>query len=111
MTDFAGMLAAIVVGQSVTATAGHTAADCAGVPAAIAGAANALSPATSAAVGAHSVSVGIAAAVGAGCLGMANLRLQRGDVQGAVLWSDLASDGTTGNEGFSGCAGADRAGW
>jgi len=37
------------------------------------------------------ISAGIATAAAAGCLGMADRRLQRGEVQGAVLWSGIAT--------------------
>lgn len=36
------------------------------------------------------ISADIAAAVEDGCLGMADRRLQRGDLHDAMLWSDLA---------------------
>ncbi len=40
---------------------------------------------------ASDISADIAAAVAAGCLGMADRRLLRGDIRGAELWSDLAT--------------------
>jgi len=53
---------------------------------------HAVSPVTVAAVVATcTISAGITTAAAAGCLGMADRRLQRGEVQGAVLWSGIAT--------------------
>ncbi len=90
--DFAAMLDAITgrAGTPVT----EPAADAAAAAAAsiqVDGSAGANGVA-SATVVARGAAAGIAAAAAAACVGVADRRLVRGDIEGAMLWNELAAE-------------------
>lgn len=92
--DFDAMLASIV-GQPACPAEGQCAAqaavgDAAATPAVSAAQAASIG-AMSTATASYAVGGGIVAAVTAGCQGMADRRLQRGDNEGAVFWNDIAA--------------------